>query len=234
MSEGPASKLCLDDASYVLGTLSPSQRLVFEQHLATCTDCQASVARMAGLPGLLALTSAADLEQDPPPVPDTLLPRLLTAAARQRRRRRWVWTGTVAAAAACVIALVVTIVVRPSSGPAVALPSSGSAGALPAPISMQHIVAGPMDVSLQLVDKQWGTSITINCRYGSAHDAGEWYGLVAFDGAGKPVPAGGWMSVTGAGSTVTTATALRLAQISRVEVQLTDGTPVLSVVPPHR
>ena len=225
MNEQPRSKLCLDDASYVLGALSPSERQTFEQHLATCPDCQASVARMAGLPGLLALTSAVDLESDPPPVPDTLLPRLLTAAARQHRQRRWIWTGTVAAAAACVIALVITLVVRPGTAP--------NNTALPTPIAMEHVVAGPMNVSLQLVDKQWGTSIVVNCHYGSAHEAGEWYDLVAYDASGKAVPAGGWKSVTGTGSTVTTATALRLAQISRVEVQLADGTPVLSAVPAH-
>jgi len=56
----PASPLCLDDASYVLGILSPAERQTFEQHLADCAACQASVARLAGLPGLLALTSAAD------------------------------------------------------------------------------------------------------------------------------------------------------------------------------
>ncbi|SDO97589.1 Putative zinc-finger [Nakamurella panacisegetis] len=225
MSEQPQSTLCLDDASYVLGSLSPAERQAFEQHLATCRDCQASVARLAGLPGLLGLTSAADLEQDPPPVPDTLLPRLLRAAARQGRRRRWIWTGTMAAAAACVVALVITLVLRPAT------PSGSSA--LPAPVAMEHVVPGPMNVSLQLVDKQWGTSIVVNCHYESAHEPGEWYDLVAYDAAGKAVPAGGWKSVSGAGSVVTTATALRLSQISRVEVQLPDGTPVLFAVPPH-
>jgi len=79
---------CMDDASYVLGSLSPSERQSFEQHLATCAACQASVARLAGLPGLLSLTSATDVEADLPPVPEVLLPNLLAAAARDKRRRR--------------------------------------------------------------------------------------------------------------------------------------------------
>ena len=221
----PASPLCLDDASYVLGILSPAERQTFEQHLADCAACQASVARLAGLPGLLALTSAADVESEPPPVPATLLPRLLTVAARERRRRRWIWTGTVAAAAACVAALVITLVISPAAAPQTA--------ALPQPVAMTALVPGPMAVSLQLVDKQWGTSVVITCHYSGTHDAGEDYQLVAFDTAGQPQNLGWWMSVAGGGSTVTTASSLRLEEISRVEVQLPDGKPLLSAVPQH-
>ncbi len=219
-----ASAHCLDDASYILGSLSPADRQTFEQHLATCAKCQASVARLAGLPGLLALTSAAELEREPLPVPETLLPRLLSAVAHDRRRRRWIWTGTVAAAAACVIALVITIVIRPNPAPA---------QALPAPIAMQQVIPSPMSVSLQLVDKQWGTSIVVNCKYGSSHDVNDWYRLVVYDSSGRSGLAGSWKSVVGSGSTVTAASWVRLKQISRIEVQLPDGEAVLSAVPQH-
>jgi anti-sigma-K factor RskA len=220
-----SSTLCLDDAAYVLGILPPAERQAFEQHLSDCPACQASVARLAGLPGLLALTSAAELETDPPPLPETLLPKLLTAAARERRRRRLVWIGTVAAAAACVVALVLILVVRPDS--------AAKSVALPNPIPMTSLVPGPMAVSLQLVDKQWGTSVVITCHYSGSHDAGEDYQLVAFDSGGKAQNLGWWMSVAGGGSTVTTASSLRLGDISRLEVQLANGTPLLSAVPPH-
>jgi anti-sigma-K factor RskA len=215
----------MDDAAYVLGILSPADRQAFEQHLSGCLACQTAVARLAGLPGLLALTSADELAGDPPPVPETLLPKLLTVAARERRRRRWVWTGTMAAAAACVVALVLILVVRPDAAPKTV--------ALPAAVTMTSLVPGPMNVSLQLVDKQWGTSVVVNCHYSGTHDAGDDYQLVAFDSAGKPQNLGWWMSVRGAGSTVTTASSLRLAQISRLEVQLPNGTPLLSAVPPR-
>ncbi len=220
-----SSTVCMDDAAYVLGILSPTDRQRFEQHLAGCPACHAAVARLAGLPGLLALTSAEELESDPPPVPETLLPKLLTVVARERRRRRRVWTGTMAAAAACGVALVLILLVRPDAAPTTV--------ALPPAVAMTSLVPGPMDVSLQLVDKQWGTSIVVNCRYHGTHDAGDDYQLVAFDAAGRPQNLGWWMSVTGGGSTVTTASSLRLAQISRLEVQLPNGTPLLSMVP-HR
>lgn len=219
-----ASAHCLDDACYVLGSLSPADRQVFEQHLATCARCQASVARLAGLPGLLSLILPAELETERPPVPETLLPSLLAAVSADRRRRRWIWTGTVAAAAACVVALVITLAVRPRPATPVALP---------APVAMQPVVPSAMSVSLQLVDKQWGTSIVINCKYGSSHDASDWYRLVVYDSAGRPGLAGSWKSVVGTGSTVTAASWVRLKQISRIEVQAPDGKPVLSAVPEH-
>ena len=42
-----------DDAAYVLGALSPAERLEFERHLAGCDDCSRSVRSLAGMPGLL-------------------------------------------------------------------------------------------------------------------------------------------------------------------------------------
>ncbi len=224
-SQHATSALCLDDAAYVLGILSPAQRQSFEQHLSDCLACQAAVSRLAALPGLLALTSAVDLDGDPPPVPETLLPNLLTAAARERRRRRWVWAGTVSAAAACVVALVLVLMVRPDAAPPTA--------ALPPAVPMTALLPSPMSVSLQLVDKQWGTSVVVNCQYRGTHAAGQAYRLVAFDAAGRPQDLGWWMSVAGGGSTVTSASSLRLDKISRLEVQLPNGTPLLSAVPQH-
>ncbi|WP_308467002.1 anti-sigma factor family protein [Rathayibacter soli] len=41
------------DAAYVLGALSPNERLEFEAHLSGCARCASAVADLAGLPGLL-------------------------------------------------------------------------------------------------------------------------------------------------------------------------------------
>src|SRR4051794_40547905 len=54
-TESPGSDAYAEwDAAYVLGALAPAERLEFEGHLALCTRCRASVAEIAGLPGLLA------------------------------------------------------------------------------------------------------------------------------------------------------------------------------------
>lgn len=213
--------LCLDEASYVLGSLSPAERQTYEQHLAGCSKCQSSVTRLAGLPGLLATMSPADVGTQSVPVPGTLLPRLLTTESRERRRRRVLWSA-VAAAAAAVVGLIITLVARPA-------PSAQQA--LPASVAMKPLVSGPMAVSLQLTDKQWGTSVVVNCVYGSVHDSGVGYQLVAFDATGKPQTLGWWTSIAGSKTTVTTASSLHTAQISRLEVQLPDGRPLLSAVP---
>ncbi|HEV2087650.1 MAG TPA: zf-HC2 domain-containing protein, partial [Cryptosporangiaceae bacterium] len=49
-----------DGAPYVLGALSPDERLSYEAHLESCAECRASVREVAGLPGLLARVSATD------------------------------------------------------------------------------------------------------------------------------------------------------------------------------
>ena len=230
--DGPRTDpaLCLDDAAYVLGSLSPSERQAYEQHLTLCSKCRASVGRLAGLPGLLATTSPADVGPGSAPIPDTLLPRLLVTAARERRRRVLL-SGLAGAAAAAVIALVVVLVQRPAPG---APPVSVAEPAQAQPVAMTPLVAGPMDVSLQLSDKQWGTSVVVHCAYQGGHQSGLGYQLVAFDPAGKQQSLGWWTSVPGSGTTVTTASSLHLKDISRLEVRLPDGKPLLYAVPPQR
>lgn len=234
----PDAALCLDDAAYVLGSLSPIERQAFEQHLADCPRCQAAVARLAGLPGLLAGTSRADVDLGAVPVPDTLLPRLLVSVTGERRRRL-VLSSLAGAAVAAAIAVVVALLVRPAPAAPQALPATtqtvpATTQALPAPVQMTPLVAGPMNVSLQLTDKQWGTSVVIRCAYEGTHQAGVGYQLVAFDSSGTPQTLGWWASVTGSATTVTTASSWHLKDISRLEVQLPDGMPLLRAVPPTR
>jgi anti-sigma factor RsiW len=45
---------CLDDASYVLGALTPAEQRVFQRHLARCSRCQASVRQLTQVQWLLA------------------------------------------------------------------------------------------------------------------------------------------------------------------------------------
>jgi hypothetical protein len=45
---------CLDDASYVLGALTPAERRLFQRHLARCSRCQASVRQLTQVQWLLA------------------------------------------------------------------------------------------------------------------------------------------------------------------------------------
>ena len=94
-----------EDGAYVLGALSPEDRVAFERHLPSCPECAQSVRELAGLPGLLARVPVEILDPDklPMPVPDTLLPALVRRVRRSQRRRTWITGGLVAAAAAIAI-----------------------------------------------------------------------------------------------------------------------------------
>ena len=87
-----------DDGAYVLGALSPAERLDFERHLATCDECGRSVRALAGLPGLLDRVDAGVLEHPTadPPLPATLLPALTREVSRGRRRRASMIAGLAA------------------------------------------------------------------------------------------------------------------------------------------
>ncbi|UFN44488.1 anti-sigma factor family protein [Nocardioides okcheonensis] len=97
-----------DDAAYVLGALSPTERLAFERHLPTCEACSTSVRSLAGMPGLLDLADARVLAD---PVPDPPLPPALLASLTRtvvaRRRRRATVVAALAGAAAAALALAV-------------------------------------------------------------------------------------------------------------------------------
>jgi anti-sigma factor RsiW len=49
---------CLDDASYVLGALTPTERRDFQRHLARCSRCQASIRQLAQVQWLLTQTQS--------------------------------------------------------------------------------------------------------------------------------------------------------------------------------
>ena len=90
------------DGAYVLGSLSPGERLAYERHLSGCARCSRAVRELAGIPGLLASVDARDLEPDAgAPLPPTLLPSLVREVRRSQRRRSAV-VGAVAAAVTAV------------------------------------------------------------------------------------------------------------------------------------
>jgi hypothetical protein len=227
--------LAHSDAAYVLGALSPAERREFEQHLPGCAECSQSVRELAGIPGLLSRVDASVLEDpaEPAPVPDTLLPALLSEVRRTRRRRTYVLGLAAAAAVAALVAvpLGVSGVLSHDNAP-VASPPSASASA-PVEVAMSPIGGAPVRASLGLSPVLWGTRLDLTCTYepnpdqysGLPHTAT--YVLVVRTRDGKSEQVGTWQAIDGRTMRLSAATAARRAQIASVEVQTTDGRPVL-------
>src|SRR5262245_34463413 len=96
--------------AYVLGGLSDEDHRAFSEHLRTCTQCQAELGQVSGLPRLLHLAGPAGgphlaTPQAGAPVPvineadDARVTRLLAEVGRRRRRRRMWYVALTSAAA---------------------------------------------------------------------------------------------------------------------------------------
>ena len=218
-----------DDAAYVLGALSPAERLEFERHLSGCAECTRAVREVAGLPGLLSRVDPDVLTvlHADEPVPDTVLPALLGAVRRSRRRRLLAAAGTAAAAAAVVAGGVVS-----------QLPLGGAADpegtdASVAVLAMDPVGDAPVAADLAMEDVTWGTRLELTCTYDTASVDYELpptvdYVLVVRTDDGHSERVGSWRSVDGRTMRLTAGTAAVRDEISSVEVRTPDGRVVLT------
>ena len=141
---------------YLLGKLEPAGRLAFDSHLAECGACREELAQLSGVRSLLGTVTAQDATSELPPVPPSILPALLSAAAtdraRERRHRRRLYTGGGALAAAAAAAA------------AVVLLTGGSPAATAPPAPQARVVAlhGTGAAGhLQLTPNAWGSDLTL-------------------------------------------------------------------------
>ena len=220
--------VCHNDAAYVLGALSPVDRQAYELHLRDCPDCRACVQRLAGMPGLLALTTAEAVEGPGPQVPPTLLPGLIARVGADRRRRRWLIGGALAASMAIVATLVSLLVLR---APTTAATTTAATTAAAEPLSMTPVLPGPMTASVELDAKKWGTAITVDCKYAEYADTSVSYDLAVIDIDGHVSQAGTWRAVARASMRVATATSVPREHIAAGEVRLSNGRTILRTGP---
>ncbi|KRF36093.1 anti-sigma factor family protein [Nocardioides sp. Soil805] len=225
-----------DDGAYVLGALSPLERLAYEKHLATCEDCGRSVRALAGLPGLLDRVDATVLEHpvDHPPLPATLLPALTREVGRGRRRRTFAIAG-LAAAAATVAALSIPMVANLTDGDAPASTPGAGSTAAPGGVETRAMVPQgdvPVVATLGLERVAWGTRLLLTCTY---EPSSVEYGLPAEvdyllfvrTRGGRTEQVGSWRSVSGTTMQVPAATSVVRSDIRSVEVRTTSGLVVL-------
>ena len=109
-----------DIGAYVLGGLEPAEEAAVREHLATCSECAAEHASLAGLPRLLAL-AAPMAEAGPPPA--AIEERVLDAIAGERPqqphrapRRRLPRARVLVPAAVALAAVVVALVIALGGG----------------------------------------------------------------------------------------------------------------------
>ena len=239
-TDGPAGagdrQICHDDAAYVLGALSPADRRAYEEHLRDCATCQASVRSLAGLPGLLALTTEDVLTGSEPPVPPSVLAGVLRRVDRARRRRMWAIRGLVAAVTVLMLVTVWTVAragLAPSAaGNGNAPTTAVSPSAAPdETVPLAQVLPGPMTATLELDDKRWGTAITVVCSCDDQLRTAVPYDLAVVDVDGHESSAGSWSGVPGVTARISAATAVPRERISAFEIRLADGRTILHGVP---
>jgi hypothetical protein len=225
------------DGAYVVGSLSPAERLEFEAHLPGCAECSRGVRDLAGLPGLLAQVDVADLEVPVPdaPLPSTLLPALVHEA-RGEQRRRSVLTAAVAAAVAAVVvsALAIGGVFGRTAGQSAAPPTASHSAA--AGRAMVPVGSGPVRAAVQVTGVAWGTRLDLTCTYAPESGEGAYegeepsaYGLYVRTGAGAEERVASWQALPGRTMHLSGATATGRADITTVEVRTSDGRVVLTL-----
>ncbi|HEX5087792.1 MAG TPA: zf-HC2 domain-containing protein [Nocardioides sp.] len=222
-----------EDGAYVLGALSPEDRVAFERHLPGCPECARSVRELAGIPGLLARVPAEilDPEQEPLPVPETLLPSLVREVRRTQRRRTWLTSSLVAAAALIAIGAVGATTLGGDEGPPSAAPSAGPTTA--AAVQLHQVGTDAISGWLSLTQVGWGTRLDLTCTYGEDNDWQDprWstYTMYVQTTDGEVERVASWKVVPGKELHISAATAADTEDISDVQVRTASGATVLEL-----
>ncbi|KDA06537.1 transmembrane anti-sigma factor [Microbacterium sp. CH12i] len=204
------------DAAYVLGSLSPADRALYERHLAQCGVCRAAVAEIAPTLGLLSRVlperAQALLDTDAPsPGPDPTRRNSVIelGEARARRRRTW-WVGGIAAAVALVIGIAAVPIVSSL------IPAASQT------VALEPVEEAPLTASVALTEVAWGTRIDMTCRYEKNVDAppdGWGYALVVIATDGTESELSSWRAYPESTTRLSAGTALDASAIAAVEIR---------------
>ena len=212
----------------VLGVIDPMERPAVEAHVATCARCTATLAELAGLPGLLHQLDPAEAAAGLPPVSADFTARVLAAgrdAARTRTRRRrsiGLGVGLVAAAVIAFAALFVPGLWRDSS-------STGVAASTPIVVTGND-PATSVSAKVELAAQASGTQLTLTLN---GVEPGEHCQLVAVDSSGRREVAATWVASYQGRASVTGTTSLTPQSIASLEVVRLDGSRLVTMKVPH-
>jgi hypothetical protein len=221
------------DAVYVLGALSPGERLVFERHLSTCPECEGAVRELAGIPGLLGKVEPSVLERDPDDdaPPAQMLPELFQQV-RRTRRRRTLATGGLAVLAAGASLVLLAQVTMGDDGPEDVVQTPAPEVPSVEPEQMVPMGEVAVEATLRMEPVLWGTRLGLTCLYDPA-SADEPlpptvdYRLYVRTEDGHAERVGSWRAVGGKTMSLSAATASTREEIETVEVRSPAGRVLL-------
>ncbi|MBT2502326.1 anti-sigma factor [Curtobacterium sp. ISL-83] len=225
------------DAAYVLGSLPPDERLEYERHLETCDRCAATVAELAGLPGLLGKLPADQAIEiaEPDGRPDTRSESTLasvTHRVRHRRRRRRVLVAATAGLAlvAAVLGGLAVGTAGERNGTVQAAPTASTTTSAD---RYAMVGAQGLDVDLAVSGEQWGTRFDWGCSYGGKEwstDRSVRYDLVVVETDGTEQTVASWTAAGADARGLSASTDIPRNAIASVQVRLRGASGVLAGV----
>jgi hypothetical protein len=215
------------DAAYVVRSLSPDERRLYEAHLDECSICREAIAALAPTLGLLSRVprdraeELLESEAADGPAPGARAGTIGRGTGESRRRRVIAWAGAVAAAAvvAIVLAFALTTAMAPATPPEQV-------------VALQPVTDLPLTAKVALTDVAWGTRIEMICHYPPSRDPyatdEEWpYVLVLTSTDGTASELSSWRAGPGTTARLDAGTALDRADIAAIEVRAASDGRVL-------
>lgn len=212
--------LRLSLGSYLTGGLSPDERQETQAHLASCPTCQAEVAQLAPLPGLIARIPPTHLIDGPSRAPAELGKHLLGELQRRQQHRRQVvrrWKILTLSSAATAVAVLVAVIFF-SGRQAAPGPGRPLRAADPQIVSRGTATFEP---------RPWGTQIQLHLeRLPPGTSFVAWV-----DGPGTHTNAGSWGPTASHEATVAIAANITPPHITQLVISTTAGQPLLVASP---